>query len=454
MFEKLLIATGGEFALRIARTCERVGVTTIAVHGPRDADAPHVEPCDEAVSLESGGNDDPYADSAAIIAAARASGAQAVHPGDGPLAHEASFAKEVASAGLTFIGPGPDVLERLQGRQASREIARQAGVRALPSAIVTTSDVAALRELADEVGYPLRVEAATPSEPTGGGAGPIADDEDELEGAVHAALTRLEGNGITLMLEHHLDSPRRLEVELLADAEGECVALGERECSVLRPGSVLLAESPAPALEALYHGELKRRILWDSAIRTAKEGGYVNAATAVFLMDAGGNFFFDRMVPHLQLQHVAIEQCTGLDLVELQLRIAASEPLPSEARNVSPAGHAIEARLVAEDPKRDFESSPGTIEALRWPTVAPGALRVETAATPGASISADRPLVASMTTYAPTRHQALLTLDRVLAETVVAPCRTNLSLLREILADEAFRAGQYDIGLVARLRNA
>ncbi|MDD9932273.1 MAG: ATP-grasp domain-containing protein [Myxococcales bacterium] len=451
MFGKLLIANRGEVAVRIARTCERMGIATVAVHSEVEGEALHVQACDEAVAIGPAAVRESYLNAEAIIEAARARGAEAIHPGYGMLSENHSFARAVADAGLVFVGPPPEALERFGDKLRARQVASQAGVRAIPGTETAVDSLEQARDQAEDIGYPLLVKASA----GGGGIGmQRVDDEDDLEAALERARERAEsafGDG-RVYLEHCIDQPRHVEVQVLADANGECVALGERECSVQRRHQKILEESPAPALEALHNGELKRRILWDSAIRIAKEGGYVNAGTAEFLMDVRGRFYFMEFNPRLQVEHAVTELCTGLDIVELQLQIAAGEALPNEARTVAPAGHAIEARVYAEDPHKGFIPKPGKIETMRWPTVAPGALRVETGAAAGSEVTSHYdPLVAKFITYHPTRHQALLTLDRVLAETTIAPLTTNLTFLRQILADESFRAGQYDTDFTARL---
>jgi acetyl/propionyl-CoA carboxylase alpha subunit len=451
MFEKLLIANRGEIAVRIARTCERMGITTVAVYSEADAESLHVQTCDESVAIGPAPARESYLNAEAIIAAAKQSGAAAIHPGYGFLSENHAFAQAVADAGLVFIGPPPEVLERFGDKLRARALARHAGVRAIPGSDGVVDSLDEARERAEELGYPLLVKASA----GGGGIGmQRVDDEDELEDALRKSRERAEasfGDG-RLYLELLIEQPRHLEVQLLADASGECVALSERECSLQRRLQKVIEESPAPALEAQHQGELKRRILWDSAIRIAKEGGYVGAGTAEFLMDPQGRFYFMEFNPRLQVEHGLTEMCTGLDIVELQLRIASGEPLPAEAKSSAPAGHAIEARVCAEDPKKNFQPAPGKVDVLRWPTVAPGALRVETGVGPGGEMTQHYDsLVAKFITYAPTRHQAYLTLDRVLAETTIAPLTTNLEFLRQVLNDESFRAGQYDTSFIERL---
>lgn len=451
MFKKVLIANRGEIAVRIARTCERMGIATVAVYSDADKDSMHTTSCDEAVRV--GGNrvQESYLDVQAVIAAAKQTGAEAIHPGYGLLSENAAFARAVEAAGLTFIGPSPEMLDLYGDKLRSRELARQAGVRVVPGSAGPITSVEDLRQTAQEIGHALMIKAAA----GGGGIGmlSVTEDDDWAE-ALRACGDRARAafGDDRLYAEAKVDRPRHLEVQILADGAGGIVALGERECSVQRRHQKIVEESPSPAFHGMLHGELKREILSDAAVRIAREGGYRGAGTAEFLLDSEGRLHFLEFNARLQVEHVVTEMCTGLDLVEQQLLIANGEPLSSEARQCQPSGHAIEARVYAEDPLRNFLPRPGKVEQLRWPSVAPGRLRIETALAPGSEVTQYYdPLIAKVIAHGPIRHQALLMLDRVLAESLIAPLTTNLSFLRDILASESFRAGQYDTSFVARL---
>jgi acetyl/propionyl-CoA carboxylase alpha subunit len=449
MFEKLLIADRGEIVLRIARTCERVGITSIAVHTGAEAGAPHVLACDEHVSLGEESARDAYTDVGAIIAAARASGAQAIHPGCGPLCCDPRLAHAALEAGLVLVGAPAEILERFAHPLLSRELARFAGVRPLPTSPVEAASAGTALEQALEVGYPLRVKALLQTD-----IAELVESEDELPEAFERCRARVrEACGDErVFLEHWLDCPRILSVQVVGDGH-DCAALGDLERSLEQPTHTLLEESPAPALAALPGGgSSKRQTLCDAAVRVAKDGALVGAATVDFLLDAGGRLHFTRVRPGLPLEHALVEMCAKIDLVEIQLRIASGESLPAEARRAQPTGHAIEARIYAEDPYSGAVSDPVEITALRWPMVAPGCLRVETDLAVGSRVATDLdPLVAKVAAYGQTRHQALLTLDRVLAEATIDPLATNLPFVREILSDESYRAGQYDNGFAERL---
>lgn len=451
MFGKILIANRGAIAVRIARTCERLGISTVAIHSDIEAESLHVQTCDEAVRVGGAPIAESYLNIDAILAAAQQCGAEAIHPGYGLLSENPDFARQVQDAGLTFIGPSPDSMALFQDKLQSRALATQAGVRVASGSEEPLLDVEAAVVDAQALGYPLILKAVCGS----GGLGlQRIPDEDTLRKVfpICQSHARLVFGDERLFLEELIDQPRHLEVQVLGDTQGDCVALGERESSLQRRYQKVIEESPSPVFSAMHMGELKRTILCDAALRVAKEAHYHSTGTAEFLMDAQGRFYFIEFNPMLQVEHAVTELCTGLDLVELQLLIAKGSPLPPEAVHAQTKGHAMEARIYAEDPSQDFLPQQGTIDALRFPIVAPGSLRVESGVSPGEEITPYYDaLLAKVITFSPTRHQALLTLDRVLAETVIRPLNTNIDFLRQLLADEAFRAGQFDTETVERV---
>lgn len=432
MFEKVLIADRGEVVFRIARTCERLGIATCAVFAEAETGAPHATACDEAICI--GAQRTAYLDVAAVLAAARQCGAQAIHPGYGALGRDPEAAAAIAAAGLTLIAPATDLLAKLADPLQVLEVARLAGVRALPIARLTSEQVSDAGTIAAEVGYPLVARSATESQ--------VCDSEEELAGLLSRAFATPD---TSVWLESHLQDPRLLAVQLVSDGV-EHVALGDLERSI-----GLIAEAPAPAMLSAPGRGVKHRTLSEAALRVAREAGVVGPAIAEFQLDTHGRLFFCGLRPGLPPEHALAEMCCTIDLVEIQLRLASGERLPPEGKRAQPTGHAVEAYVLAP------ESTTGvplpSITNLRWPMVAPGCLRVETDLAVG-QIPApdDTRLVAKLAAYGQTRHQALLTLDRVLAESVIAPVATNLDFLRQILADEAFRAGQYDAGFVQRLQ--
>lgn len=439
VFSKILIADRGSMAVRIARTCERLGIATITVYGDADENAPHVQACGEAVRIP---GKRPYADLAAIVAAARERGAQAAHPGAGPLAASAAFAEALSQAGIAFVGAARDALSLTEDRLQTRALAARAGVRAVPAAEVALRDLDAARRAAESFGVPLRVTPVARSE----ARARSIDDLDALLETIEAVSEDAEracGDG-RVHLEPHVERARCLDVQLVADATG-VVSLGERESSVRRADQPMLCEQPAPALAFLGRGERRQRALHDAAIAVASEAALRGAATASFLADAAGRIYFVRLDPRLAPDHVTTEMYCGVDLVEEQLRIAAGDGISDAARRAEPTGHAIQASVFAGEP-----ATPGAVvEIVRWPLLPPGSLRVETTLAAGAAVADERPL-ATVTAFHRTRHQALLTLDRVLAETAIAPLPTNLASLRRLLGDDSFRAGQYDAEFALR----
>ncbi|MCG8554047.1 MAG: ATP-grasp domain-containing protein [Proteobacteria bacterium] len=451
MFSKILIANRGAIAVRIARTCERMGIGTVAVFSDADQGAPHVAACGEAARIGEAPVSKSYLNASAIIEAAKQHRVQAIHPGYGLLSEKAEFARAAAAAGLVFVGPEPETLEKLGDKLRAREIARAAGVAAVPGSEAAVSGAVAAKEQAAHLGYPVVVKAAA----GGGGIGmQVVADETQLERAMQSCADRGASafGDNRIYIERCLSRPRHVEVQLLADGFGHCVALGDRECSLQRRHQKILEESPAPAFANIPHNRMTREELCDAAVKIAKHSAYRNAGTCEFLADADGSVYFLEFNARLQVEHGVTEFCTGIDLVEMQLRIAAGEPLPQSVKQARASGHSIEARIYAEDPQRGFLPKPGRVQVLRWPIDTPGKLRIDSSVTSGSDVTPYYdPLVAKVITYGQTRHEALLTLDRVLAQTVITPLTTNISFLRDVLGDEAFRAGQYDTTTVARL---
>lgn len=451
MFEKILIANRGAIAIRIARTCERLGIQTVAVCSEVEKDALHSITCDEVVCVGPARVQESYLNKQAIIEAAKKTGAQAIHPGYGLLSENASFVREVEAAGLAFIGPSADTIELFGDKVRARALARQAGVRVTPGTDEAITSAPLAIAAADGIGYPVLVKAA------GGGGGigiQIAYDPDELVKVLDVCGNRARAafGDDRLYLERFLERPRHVEVQVLGDKHGQLVALGERECSIQRRHQKVIEESPAPALLFSRDAEERRAGLFDAALRIAQEAGYYGAGTAEFILDSRGGFYFMEWNPRLQVEHALTEMCTGLDLVELQLRIAIGEALPNEVLRAEPRGHAVEARIYAEDPARDFIPKPGEVKTLRWPTLAPGTVRIESGIGPGSTVTPYYdPMVAKLITFGTTRHGAILTLDRVLAESEIEPLVTNMDFLRRVLAHESFRAGQYDTEFVQRM---
>jgi acetyl/propionyl-CoA carboxylase alpha subunit len=435
MFEKVLIADHGEVVFRIARSCERLGVAAVAIFSETETGAPHTTACDEAVSV--GATVAAYSDVNALIAAAKQAGAAAIHPGYGPLAKDPEAARAITQAGLILVAAPPELTARLCDTLACREIARLAGVRALPLIRVAQPEFAELRLRAAEVGYPLSLRCEH-------GPAIDCDAEDELEEALQRCLANSAEPPQAVWLELQVQDPRVLGVQLIGDGF-EQAALGDLERSV-----PWIAESPAPALAHVKGRGPSHKAFCDAALRVAREAGLVGTGIAEFLQGSDGRMFFTGLQAGLPPEHALAEMCCNLDMVEMQLRLAAGERMPAEGRRAQPTGHAAEARIevVPHGPE-----ATAAIETLRWPMVAPGCLRLETDLAVGHRPRTELdPLMAKIAAYGQTRHQALLTLDRVLAEALIVPLTTNLDFLRSILAHESFRAGQYDNGFAERVR--
>jgi acetyl/propionyl-CoA carboxylase alpha subunit len=453
LFDKVLVANRGEIARRVIRTCKRLGIPTVAVFSEADRDAPHVADADESVLVGPAAAKDSYLNVAAILDAVKRTGARAVHPGYGFLSEKPAFARAVADAGAVFVGPPPYVLEAFGDKMKARGVALAAGTSPVPGAdepipIDTQAGLEEAHRVADRVGYPVVVKAV------GGGGGigmQIVNEAQQLERALKSCSDRGKSAfaDARVYLERYVDQPRHIEVQVFCDTHGNAYALGERECSLQRRHQKILEETPSPA--AFFEGDgggRKRQALFDAALRVVKQVGYVGAGTCEFIADATGTLFFLEVNARLQVEHPVTEMVTGLDLVELQLRVAAGEKLPDLSR-VRRSGHAVEARVYAEDPAKGFIPKPGNVDELVWAGGAgeaqTRALRVESGVRAGSKVTPFYdPMIAKVVAWGETRDGALDELDRALAGTIIAPCTTNLLFLRRVLADAEFRAGRYD----------
>jgi acetyl/propionyl-CoA carboxylase alpha subunit len=452
-FDKVLVCNRGEIARRVMRTCKRLGVKTVAVYSEADAEAPHVRDADESVLVGPAPAKDSYLNVESILAAIKKTGAKAVHPGYGFLSEKSGFARAVAEAGVTFIGPPPDVLDAFGDKMKARHVALSAGTSPVPGtdepiAIDTEAGIAHAKAVAAKVAYPIVVKAV------GGGGGigmQVVADEGGIERALKSCSDRGKASfaDARVYLERYVAQPRHIEVQVFCDTHGQAFALGERECSVQRRHQKIVEESPSPA--AFFEGEAgqKRKAdLLAAALRVVTKVGYVGAGTCEFIADDQGNLYFLEVNARLQVEHPVTEMVTGLDLVELQLRVAAGEKLPDLA-SLKREGHAIEARVYAEDPSKGFIPKPGPIDELVWAggagEVQDKTLRIESGVRPGSKVTPYYdPMVAKIVAWGATRTDAIAELDRALAGTTIAPCTTNLTFLRKVLASEEFVAGRYD----------
>jgi len=434
----VLVANRGEIARRVLRTAKRMGLHTVAVYSDADATAPFVREADSAVRIGPAAPRDSYLNVASIVAAARESDARLIHPGYGFLSEQAPFAEAVAAAGMTFVGPGPEVLRTLGDKAQAKAAAERAGVPVVPGYRGTDQQDDAFVKAAKAVGYPVMIKPAA----GGGGIGMqlVARDTDLHEALARARRTARAAFGDErLILERAIERPRHVEIQLLADTHGTVLALGERDCSAQRRHQKVLEESPSPAVD-----EALRTRMSAAAVALATAVGYVNAGTCEFIVDANGEFFFLEVNARLQVEHPVTELVWGVDLVEQQLRIAMGERLSLDA---APRGHAIEVRLYAEDPAIGFLPSTGRIVVLEWSDGA----RVDAGIEEGSVITADYdPLLAKVIVHATDRAKALAAMGTALRGSTVLGVRTNERFLRNLLADRAVQAGRIDTALIDR----
>ena len=444
--QKVLIANRGEIALRVIRACRELDLQTVAVFSTADQDALHVRRADEAVCIGPPHARESYLNVEAMLQAARQSGADAVHPGYGFLAENADFAAACRDEGLVFVGPSPEAIEAMGDKVAARRLAARAGAPTIPGTEGTTSVEEAL-DVAGEIGYPVLIKAA------GGGGGRgirAARAEGELAELLAQAAMEADaafGDG-SLYLEKLLVDARHIEVQVFGDAHGNLIHLFERECSLQRRRQKLFEESPSPALDAEM-----RDAMTGAALRIAAAVGYENAGTIEFLLDRDGAFYFIEMNTRIQVEHPVTELVTGVDLVKEQLRVARGEPLSVRQVEVAVAGAAIEVRINAEDPEREFLPSPGEITALELPG-GPG-VRVDTAVYAGYHVPPFYDsLVAKLICSGRDRAEAIARTRRALEEFVVGGIRTTIPFHLELLADPAVEAGDYHVEFLERRAEA
>jgi acetyl-CoA carboxylase biotin carboxylase subunit len=443
MFRKILIANRGEIAVRVIRACRELGISPVAVFSDADRDALHVQTADQAIALGPAPARESYLSIERVLQAARASGAEAVHPGYGFLAENPVFARAVADAGLVFIGPSPETLELSGDKVRARQVAAAAGAPVLPALEGISADSDVARSGAARLGLPLLVKAAA----GGGGKGMrVVRHDSELPGALAAAereATAAFGDG-RVFLERLLERPRHIEVQILADGQGHRIHLGERECSLQRRHQKVVEEAPSAVVDDPLRAELAR-----AALAVAEAVRYSNAGTVEFLVAPDGSFYFLEINPRLQVEHPVTEMVTGVDLVELQIRIAAGESLAIQQGDVALRGHAIECRLYAEDPANNFLPSAGRVSAVSMP-VGPG-LRIDSALWSGANIPIDYdPLLAKVIAYAPARELARRRMLAALDDFLLIGPANNLTFLRTLMESPEFRDGAIDTQWIER----
>jgi acetyl-CoA carboxylase biotin carboxylase subunit len=440
MFQKILIANRGEIAVRVIRACRSLGITSVAVYSEADRDALHVRLADEAHLCGPARATQSYLDASRIVEIAREAGVEAIHPGYGFLSENAGFAESIAAAGMTFIGPTAEIIRAMGLKVSARERMIAAGVPVVPGCDEIRDFETAARA-AEDIGYPVLVKASA----GGGGRGMRrVDDRSELGAALERAASEAKeafGDG-AVYLEKLLQSPRHVEIQVMADHAGSVVHLGERECSIQRRHQKLVEEAPA-------HGMTpeRRSAMGEAAVRAARAVSYVGAGTCEFLLDADGEFYFLEMNTRIQVEHPVTEAITGIDLVEAQIRVAAGEPLPFRQDEIEIDGHAIEVRIYAEDPDKGFIPSPGPIEFWSAPE-GPG-IRLDSGFEGGQTVSSHYdPMIAKLIAHGSDRAEARERLAAALEEFTIAGIRTGLPFLRRLLANPKFQKGAYDTGFI------
>ena len=452
MFKKILIANRGEIACRVATTARRMGIATVAIYSDADANSRHLDLCDEAIAVGPAAASESYLHIDRVLAAARQCGAQAIHPGYGFLSENDSFAAACEAAGLVFIGPPASAIRAMGSKAAAKALMEKAGVPLVPGYHGEQQDPAFLQMQADQIGYPVLLKASA----GGGGKGMRVVQRSEDFAEALRSCQREATNSFgdpQVLIEKYLIRPRHIEIQIFADMHGNCVSLFERDCSVQRRHQKVLEEAPAPGMT-----EDRRRAMSAAAVDAAQAVAYVGAGTVEFIANQDGSFYFMEMNTRLQVEHPVTEMITGTDLVEWQLRVAAGERLPRLQSELSITGHAIEARIYAENPDKGFLPSTGRLEFLQMPAAteyAPGPVRIDAGVRQGDMISPFYdPMIAKLIVHGTDRAEALARMSRALAEFQVVGPATNVAFLKRLIASEAFAQADLDTGLIERHHQA
>ncbi len=442
MFTKVLVANRGEIALRIIRACRELGLRSVAVYSDADVQAPHVREADEAVHIGAAPSSESYLQGERIVEAARACGAQAIHPGYGFLSERAWFARAVRDAGLAFVGPPAEAIDAMGSKTASRRLVSAAGVPVVPGTTDGVRDADDARATAERFGYPILLKAAA----GGGGKGMrVVREAGEVAASLDAARREAKNafGDDAVYIEKYIEGPRHVEIQILADQHGTILSLGERECSVQRRHQKMIEEAPSIAVSP----DLRRR-MGETAIAAARAAGYQNAGTCEFLLDKGGSYYFLEMNTRLQVEHPVTELVTGIDIVQWQIRIAAGERLPFPS-DLTPRGWAIECRITSEDPAHGFLPSTGRIEYLHVPA-GPG-VRWDGGIEAGSVVGLHYdPMLAKLIVWAATRDQAIARMHRALEELVVLGVETSREFHLRVMEDAEFRRGDIEIQWLER----
>lgn len=444
VFHKILIANRGEIAVRIIRACRNMGIRSVAIYSKEDADSLHVQLADQRICIGEGPAKNSYLNMDRIISAALNVEADAIHPGFGFLSENSAFVRKCQENGIVFIGPEADVIDRMGNKSQARKTMMEAGIPVVPGTKEPVFDALEGVKAAGEIGYPVMIKASS----GGGGKGMrIAKSEEEFEDQFNLAQ-RESANAFgddTMYIERYVETPRHVEIQIMADSHGQIVSLGDRDCSVQRNHQKLIEESPSPAILGETRKEMSR-----CAILAAKTVGYTNAGTIEFIVDAHGNFYFMEMNTRIQVEHGVTEMVTGTDLIVEQIRVAMGEPLSFTQEDVMSRGHAIECRINAEIPEMNFMPSPGVIEHMHLP--GGNGVRVDTAIYTGYRIPSEYDsMIAKVIVHAPTREAAIRKMCSALEEMLIMGVKTNLDFQFQLMRHPLFCEGRADTGLIERM---
>lgn len=444
MFNKVLIANRGEIAVRIIRACRNMGIRSVAVYSKEDANSLHVQLADQRICIGEGPARNNYLNMDRIISAALNMGADAIHPGFGFLSENSEFVRKCQKSGITFIGPEADVIDKMGNKSQARKTMMEAGVPVVPGTKEPVYDAAEALKMANEIGYPVMIKASS----GGGGKGMrVARTEEEFEFQFNMAQ-RESANAFgddTMYMERYIENPRHVEIQIMADNHGNVVALGERDCSVQRNHQKLIEESPSPAIN-----EEIREKMNEYAVLAAKTVGYTNAGTIEYIVAQTGEFFFMEMNTRIQVEHGVTEMVTGTDLIIEQIRVAMGETLSFNQEDIKLRGHAIECRINAEIPEKNFMPSPGLIQHVHLP--AGNGVRVDTMIYEGYKIPSEYDsMIAKVIVHAPDRDAALRKMSSALDEMVIIGVETNLDFQYQIMRHPVFKEGRADTGFIEKI---
>ncbi len=444
MFQKILIANRGEIAVRIIRACRNMGIRSVAVYSKEDKDSLHVQLADQRICIGEGPAKNSYLNMERIVTAALNMGADAIHPGFGFLSENADFVRLCEKNGITFIGPKAEVIDSMGNKSHARRTMMEAGVPVVPGTKEPVYDAETGVKLAEEIGYPVMIKASS----GGGGKGMrVAKSADEFEFQFNMAQ-RESANAFgddTMYIERFIENPRHVEIQIMADKFGNVVALGERDCSVQRNHQKLIEESPSPAINDEIRNAMNR-----DAVLAARTVNYTNAGTVEFILDPKGSYYFMEMNTRIQVEHGVTEMVTGTDLIIEQIRVAMGEPLSFNQEGIQLRGHAIECRINAEIPQKNFMPSPGVVKHLHLP--AGNGVRVDTALYTGYRIPSEYDsMIAKVIVHAPDRNAAIQKMRSVLDEMVILGVETNLDFQFQIMRNPEFCEGRADTGFIQRM---